>query len=512
MLERIGFRKSVGNYCSAGPGFRLPEPYCNQIWLLLVSAVLGFLSVGCQRTPAPIKPEFSVSYQKFFGNTVAQRSILVKLRNQNRLHSPDLTTSRPTPSKVVVTSTTSGSYDYHSEFSSSGKLVASSSIPELSAELVTTTSGWAVYHHRLFWTNDIGRSWKNITPPLNDDESVSSTFFLSPSAGWVTILQEDSVGKANVVIATTSDGGLTWQKSLVQAALRFLALPHIWAGTSHTFFLDEMNGWLELQRASSSNFQEGILLATKDGCKSWLQLPNPPTVDSMTWVSPQVGWIAGGVLKGDLYSTRDGGQSWSKQTSTVPSGTTDTPGQALVPRFTDAQHGMFMVTYRGLKVRPASSLVAVYKTADSGKTWLAVDSQEIPTLQYAAGVSLTGVPTWAYMAKGAIETTVLANTASAQLPPTSTLRSDGQQKPAMTTARSLAVMGSAFADANTGFLLVQEDTCDAANAHCSSAWRLLATRDAGRNVVDVTPPTSPNSLERASDGDTVHHKSVRRNL
>ncbi len=177
---------------------------------------------------------------------------------------------------------------------------AVSSNPELRAELVTTTSGWAIYYNRLLWTGDVGGSWKDITPPLSADESISSTFFLSPSTGLVTILREGS-DLQSLIFATTSDGGQTWQKSVVEAASRFLASPQIWSGTSHTFFLDAMNGWLELKRVSSSNFKEGVLLSTKDGGKSWIELPRPPTVDRMTWISPEVGWIAGGVSQGDLF-------------------------------------------------------------------------------------------------------------------------------------------------------------------------------------------------------------------
>lgn len=378
---------------------------------------------------------------------------------------------------------------------------ALSSIPELSAELVTTSSGWAIYHHRLLWTSDLGKAWKDITPPLGANESISSTFFSTPSTGWVAILQESSDQKSSLLIATTSDGGLTWQKGGVQ-----VVTPFLWVGTSYMFFLDAKNGWLELQRASGSNFQEGILLATKDGGKSWVELPSPPTVDKMMWISPELGWIAGGVLRGDLFSTRDGGLSWSKQTPSVPSGTTDTFGEASVPRFTDAQHGTFVVTYRGLKVNQASSLVAVYKTSDSGKTWLPVDSQEVPTLQCSAGVSLSGIPTWAHFAKGAVKTTIHANTASAQLASNSTIRSDSQQGPSIRPDNSLGIVGSAFADANTGFLLVHDDACDAVNAHCSSAWRLLSTQNAGRSIADVTPPTSPKIVGNASEGSSTQQK------
>ncbi len=146
------------------------------------------------------------------------------------------------------------------------------------------------------------------------------------------------------------------------------------------------------------------------------------------------------------------------------------------------------MTFHGLKVNDSGALIAVYHTSDSGKTWIRSDLQEVSSLGGSAGVSLSGTPVWARFAKGAVETTVLSNTASTQIPSTA-------------AAPSFYVVSSSFADANTGFLLVHNDACDAVKVSCMGTWRLLSTRDAGRNVVDVTPPKPSNNAAHASAGE-----------
>jgi hypothetical protein len=73
------------------------------------------------------------------------------------------------------------------------------------------------------------------------------------------------------------------------------------------------------------------------------------------------------LTRGDLFATRDGGLTWQKQTPPVPNGTIDPFGHASPPRFADSQHGAFLVTFRGLKVDGYGSVVAIYRTSDSGK-------------------------------------------------------------------------------------------------------------------------------------------------
>lgn len=353
-------------------------------------------------------------------------------------------------------------------------------VPPLHAQLVTASSGWATYNGRLLWTDNEGVSWKDITPPLDSAESISSVFFRA-SVAWVTITQRVDGNPSFVFLASTSDGGQTWQKGPVNAASRFLSLgPQTWAGNSYMFFLDPMNGWMELQAMTSSNFKYGILLATKDGGRSWSELPEPPTVDRMTWISPNVGWIAGGVSQGDLFATRDGGLTWQKQTPPVPNGTSDPFGRALPPRFIDPQHGTFVVTYQGLKVDESKALIAVYRTSDSGKTWFRTDLLEVSSSDTSVGIAEDGTPVRANLSKGKIITSGVATSNSAQAPIPSTWP-------------FAQVSEVSFIDAETGFLIVYGRECDTAGTNCADIWRLLFTKNAGTSVLDVTPLQSLNA-------------------
>ncbi len=344
--------------------------------------------------------------------------------------------------------------------------------PRLDARLVSRSSGWALYNGRLLWTDSGGVSWKDITPSLETEDTISSVFFLGTSYGWVTISRQT---QSSLALASTADGGQTWQKNAVDAAGQFLSLPLVWSGTSYVFFLDSTNGWIELQRTSSSNFKDGILLATRDGGKHWTELPQPPTVDKMTWISPSAGWIAGGVLGGDLFATRNGGLTWQRQTPSIPNDTIDPFGHAAPPRFSDSQHGTFVMTFRGLKIDGYRSLVAVYRTSDSGKTWLRSDLQEVPSLAVSGEAADDGSPIWAHVTKGKLNTVGPLNNNSVQVP-------SGSTSPA------LDVICSSFIDADNGFLLVYGTECDGAKINCTDTSRLLFTKDAGRSVQDVTPP------------------------
>jgi hypothetical protein len=77
--------------------------------------------------------------------------------------------------------------------------------------------------------------------------------------------------------------------------------------------------------------------------------------------------------------------------------------------------------------------------------------------------------------KGKVSTAGPSNLNSAQVPSTS-------------ISPSFDGIVPSFIDADTGFLLVYGRECDAAKINCTDTSQLLFTRDAGRSVLDVTPP------------------------
>jgi hypothetical protein len=82
-------------------------------------------------------------------------------------------------------------------------------------KLLAPGIGWAERAGRLYWTNDNGANWKDITPP--GEGAIVGIFFLDPSKGWATIDRTDTSAttKFDVVstdVVSTSDAGATWSR------------------------------------------------------------------------------------------------------------------------------------------------------------------------------------------------------------------------------------------------------------------------------------------------------------
>lgn len=167
-----------------------------------------------------------------------------------------------------------------------------------------------------YWTSDSGRTWTTVTPPADVDAGSAagtmSTDVLSNGRLWFA---------AGNRIASTADGGATWQEATV-------------AGESVEY------DYLLLGRQS---FQAGLHVTVV----SWLDA-NHITVSA----------------NGRLYVTSDGGQHWVHPVG--PDGR-DVDNYYTAVAFTDAKHGVMALDDGAVKV-----------TTDGGQTWA---RQDIPTNQ-----------------------------------------------------------------------------------------------------------------------------------
>ena len=130
--------------------------------------------------------------------------------------------------------------------------------------------------------------------------------FADERAGW-------AVG-GNGALLATADGGATWQvrRRPTADALR------------DVFFVDQQTGWIVCERnvfaLASPAEARSYLLRTTDGGESWSRVEltrDDPGVllARLAFADSSRGWVFGEM--GALYSTRDGGGSWSRQ----PTGT-----------------------------------------------------------------------------------------------------------------------------------------------------------------------------------------------
>jgi photosystem II stability/assembly factor-like uncharacterized protein len=325
----------------------------------------------------------------------------------------------------------------------------------------------------LMRTTDNGKSWADITPRLAASETVAAAYFLDKDTGWSVISASSQRGEwksVRVVSTGTSGGFLDGQSSLVPVSPEFLGF---WSGAAYLTFVDANHGWLELQRMSSSNFKAGLIWKTQDGGRSWTELPIPPTVDQIKFISSNVGWIAGGPGGGNLYRTANGGQSWTDDR--VPQATEATQAFYSVPQV-DASGRVFLaVTFVQSTAETDSATLAIYASNDEGVTWVSYSVQDrIAT-------------------SGLIPTDVAGKTIVAVLGEGERIASslDASKDDAMRVSRIRApaeggVLNVYFVDSLNGWLVLAHDFC-VQKTHCESHTRLLATSDGGLSTHDITP-------------------------
>lgn len=235
-------------------------------------------------------------------------------------------------------------------------------------QLVTPENGWARGKEGLFWTQDDGGTWKNISPPgvryFND------VFFLDAFHGWALFTSEGkNYGSLDFHVATTADGGANWAISLAKTRAQ---APGQFNGTAWLDFVDAQHGWLLLRQATSVGFSTGWVLATDDGGKSWTQLPDPPIAERPSFATPSTGFLAGGAGGDWLYVTHDAGKTWQEQNIPPPKSVIGATHPTYDrPEFQDEKHGFISVTFspeifgEGGQV---SDLV-LFTTDNGGQSW-----------------------------------------------------------------------------------------------------------------------------------------------
>jgi len=178
----------------------------------------------------------------------------------------------------------------------------------LAFQLVAAGSGWALMGQQLFWTNDGGANWRDLTPPALSGAEIRATSFADTQHGWVVATAPTANGSLSYTLARTADGGQTWQT----APLALFAAGDVAgvAGAVFLQFIDTNTGWLVVKQATSSNFNVGTLFKTVDGGRHWTQL-SLPTGAPVQFTSALDGQIDATDTGNGRYSTHDGGQTWT---------------------------------------------------------------------------------------------------------------------------------------------------------------------------------------------------------
>jgi photosystem II stability/assembly factor-like uncharacterized protein len=152
-------------------------------------------------------------------------------------------------------------------------------------------------------------------------------------------------------IRVSKDGGQTWE-----------SLENPGTGNCMISFADAEKGWV---------YASPQILATVDGGKTWSEVAPPEGVADVEAISLRTssdGYIM--TPEGDLYTTQDGGKSWTssplnltgyEEMVIVPG---DLPSAAI--RFFDADNGLIVLSLVG----GGKSAVVALHTTDGGATWI----------------------------------------------------------------------------------------------------------------------------------------------
>ncbi len=259
--------------------------------------------------------------------------------------------------------TTSGATKWHEATPSTGGLVST-----LGAyDFFDLQNAWAVIQagdkFSVFHTYNGGGFWLE-TPLLDAGNGVSQISFADPQNGWLLFNKKiDAAGQA-VDIFRTNDGGNTWlQISSVDSNTGDLkgALPFAGRKTGISFYSDA-KGWVT---GSATDSKHPLLYMTTDSGFNWmpqtLTLPAGVT-GTVTTFAPLFSNAEKGILpvmfsasgnKIDLYSTQDGGKTWSSGVVTADI------SAALV----------FVSDSQGWAIGGNSNSDHVYTTSDNGHSW-----------------------------------------------------------------------------------------------------------------------------------------------
>lgn len=166
----------------------------------------------------------------------------------------------------------------------------------------------------------------------------------------------------------TQDQGSTWTNISPSENVQFPANPQY--GQS-IYFVDSTHGWIVREGMGGT---DTMVLRTNNGGASWSlsSLSKTDKVTAITFVSPEKGWILTtvdtsiGKQDKKLYLTEDGGITWNQMTSSDEDGK---PASAEIPTrgystgmtFSDSDHGFLTALEFGTP--------KLYVTADGGQHW-----------------------------------------------------------------------------------------------------------------------------------------------
>lgn len=235
-------------------------------------------------------------------------------------------------------------------------------------DMLDNQDGWALSNGAVLRTIDGGSTWLDATPG-GFGSSAASSFFLDANTGWVAVMGSDPT---DGTLYHTSDGGVSWNSYTVPFG----------GGSLH--FVDAMHGWELIGLNAGMSHESVAVFRTGDGGQTWSRvfinepgasgssdtLPLVGDKNGITALDVDHGWVTGTQPTDDfiyVYTTQDGGTSWSHQDLAVPSGYSPAQTAANLPYFFNSSQGVLPVLLFSSNNGNGTDF---YVSQDGGQHWL----------------------------------------------------------------------------------------------------------------------------------------------
>lgn len=320
--------------------------------------------------------------------------------------------------------------------------------------------GWSVGTSGIVLTQDAGNTWVDVTPPQVSRTEIDTANFVDGRRGWL-VLSEATAEGAIFEVWATRDGGRNWSSG-APVAVDGGEL----TDANSLSFADASHGWLLLAGGSSSNFSVGRLYATEDGGITWIERP-APAAGEVTFVDDKQGWIAGGPGNTALFTTQDGGSSWSRADVD--------PGAQLLFSRPPVRHEDGVLRLAA-SVSGEGAGVNFYESED-GARWTRVGHVDAQVDTFPLATAVPTARDWIVSAGG-----------SGRMVATSSRGASWRDLPANGLASSPNRLS--FADSQRGVGIAATSACPNGKESCQSAGLLVVTDDGGQTWTNKAPPPS----------------------
>ena len=179
---------------------------------------------------------------------------------------------------------------------------------EIEFALTAENTGWLRSGSRLFRTESNGADWQDVTPSINQGESLVDVFFVDSNQALALTMSESDAGW-QLALLRTADSGLNWQAQQVVLPIDERNVSDVPFGDASLQWQGDLSGWILVKQATSINFSVGFLLHTNDGGQTWV-ITDPPAAEDFVFLNEKLGFMRDPLDPTSLYQTQDGGKTW----------------------------------------------------------------------------------------------------------------------------------------------------------------------------------------------------------